>query len=53
MVILDFYINYMYGLAEFAASTEEIYAVYQFNKTTSCHGLTHHHIQRRSSVPRM
>lgn len=31
MVVLDFYINYMYGLVEFAAPTQEIYTVYQLN----------------------
>lgn len=31
MVVLDFYINYMYGLVEFAAPTQEIYTIYQFN----------------------
>lgn len=30
MVVLDLNINDMHGLVEFAATTEQIYAVYQF-----------------------
>lgn len=31
MVVLDLYINYMYGLVEFATATKEIYTDCQFD----------------------
>lgn len=53
MVVLDFNINNMYGLVEFAAPTEQICVVYHFNESTSCTAWTHHRILRQNNAPRM